>query len=463
MLNNVYDDLDTRTKQLDTDWNNLSTLSDQSQHKQALAHELDSITALPTNNITVLELPQAIQEQSAPHDTNNDNNEYHSHDDSVHFSVGDDFSVFSSVNPEDDDKFQDIQDFVHDQTKTVQVYEVDEGVLQLDPSNGGLRRIDDDPINLPETQPPLQTQPESSIGRTDGRVLVPPDDDGANQPPRPHDSGSLEHVSTIYSQNTNGLWRRARDNDGNILYDKPRDTTKLENLIDRMRQDNIGAWFVQETWEEDDKFDVEIGGYHVFRHNCTPGESGRDHLFKGVCNIILSPEYYNAWKAAGSPPPITTDSKGQFAGRFISLTVKFQSYNSNGKRINGKFLKLALTYVYHPCCDPDHAQFCAVLSSLLKQIPNNTQILIGSDINARIGIKDNTGAITLTRSWGQTVLKEEMMGPRGDLARSCFGFCFERPPGPFLTCLELCRGLQDAVLIPTVGISTGCSVPTCLF
>ena len=75
------------------------------------------------------------------------------------------------------------------------------------------------------------------------------------------------------------------------------------------------------------------------------GESGRDHLFKGVC-IILSPEYYNAWKAAGSPPPITTDPKGQFAGRFISLTVKFQSFDSSGKRIKGKFLKFALTSVY---------------------------------------------------------------------------------------------------------------------
>ncbi|KAL7528091.1 hypothetical protein ACHAXR_002261, partial [Thalassiosira sp. AJA248-18] len=130
-----------------------------------------------------------------------------------------------------------------------------------------------------------------------------------------------KHTSTIYSQNCQGLWRRARDEDGNVLHQQPRDTAKFEKLIDKMRQDDIGAWLIQETWEEDDEFDVEIGGYHIFRHNKATGESGKDHLFKGVA-IVLSPDYYQAWKAAGSPPPITTDPTSQFAGRFISITVK---------------------------------------------------------------------------------------------------------------------------------------------
>ena len=54
-------------------------------------------------------------------------------------------------------------------------------------------------------------------------------------------------------------------------------------------------------------------------------------------------------------------------------------------------------------------------------------------------------------------------GPEGRPGSILLLFCFERPPGPLLLCLELCRGLQEAVLIPTVGISTGCSVPTCPF
>jgi hypothetical protein len=191
----------------------------------------------------------------------------------------------------------------------------------------------------------------------------------------------------VYSQNTQGLWRRARDSEGNVLFDQPRDTTKLEQLVDIMRRGNIGAWMIQETWEEGNEFDVEIGGYHIFRHNCSVGESGRDHLFRGVA-IVLSPEYHEAWKRAGSPPPICTDAKGKFAGRFISLTVKFQSYDNNGKVIRGKHLKLALTSVYHPCHDPDHEHFTEHLHNLLSSIPSSTEIVMGAYINARIGKRD---------------------------------------------------------------------------
>jgi hypothetical protein len=83
-----------------------------------------------------------------------------------------------------------------------------------------------------------------------------------------------------------------------------------------MRQNNIGVWLVQETWEDGDKFDVNVNGYHIFCHNTNQGENGCQHLFRGVA-IILSPLFYDAWKAAGSPPPITTDSNNDFVGRFI--------------------------------------------------------------------------------------------------------------------------------------------------
>jgi hypothetical protein len=33
-----------------------------------------------------------------------------------------------------------------------------------------------------------------------------------------------------------------------------------------MRVDDIDAWLVQETWLEDDDFDTDIGGHHLFRH-----------------------------------------------------------------------------------------------------------------------------------------------------------------------------------------------------
>ena len=77
---------------------------------------------------------------------------------------------------------------------------------------------------------------------------------------------------------------------------------------------------IQETWEEGDLFDIEIGSYHIFCHNCSSGDTGRERLFKGVA-IGLDPEYYQAWKRAGSPPPNTTKADDAFPGRFISITV----------------------------------------------------------------------------------------------------------------------------------------------
>ena len=43
------------------------------------------------------------------------------------------------------------------------------------------------------------------------------------------------------------------------LADHPPDLSKLEYIVDYMRQTDIGAWLVQETWEEGDEHDVDIG------------------------------------------------------------------------------------------------------------------------------------------------------------------------------------------------------------
>ena len=87
-----------------------------------------------------------------------------------------------------------------------------------------------------------------------------------------------------------------------------------------------------------------------------------------------------------APTPITTDSSSQFAGRFISLTVKFQSYDNNGKIMKETKFKCALTSVYHPCHDDEHELFNDCLSSLLSKIATKTEVLVGKDVNARIGI-----------------------------------------------------------------------------
>jgi hypothetical protein len=193
-------------------------------------------------------------------------------------------------------------------------------------------------------------------------------------------------ISKIYTQNAHGLWCRVRDRNGNIIKNCKQDTTKLEHLIHWMRVNDIDAWLIQETWLEEDDYDTVVGGYHIFRHNSPIGSTGRDHLFRGVA-IILSPRYYLAWKTAGSPSPITTASTGVFAGRFIGLNLKFDcfGFDSHGRQVKGKSLSIFLASVYHHCHDIPHEQCIETLNSLLHFVPKNSKLIIGADINAKVG------------------------------------------------------------------------------
>ena len=148
----------------------------------------------------------------------------------------------------------------------------------------------------------------------------------------------------------------------------------------------MGAWLLRETWEEGNEFDVDIGGYHIFQHNALRGEDGRQHLFKGVA-ITLSPIFYQAWHAAGSLSLITTNPSNKFAGRIICIKLRFTSFDNRGKYIKGKYTSIALMPVYFPCDDRKHKRICSMFDFVLANIDLSTQIIVGSDINARIGTR----------------------------------------------------------------------------
>ena len=130
-------------------------------------------------------------------------------------------------------------------------------------------------------------------------------------------------MTTIYTQNARGLWRRPRDLDGNILVDAPPDLTKLEYIIDYMRQHDVGSWLLQETWEEGDNFDTEIGGYRVFHHNAKRGTTGRQHLFRGVA-IILSPQFHMHGSLLDHLPPSRLILKKTFLTRSTKRAEKLK-------------------------------------------------------------------------------------------------------------------------------------------
>ena len=137
-----------------------------------------------------------------------------------------------------------------------------------------------------------------------------------------------------------------------------------------MKLKEIGVYFIQETWLEGNAFDKMINGYHVFCHN---GDIG-NHNFRGVA-IVLSPRYYDGWKAAGARLPITTDATGEFAGRFISLNVQLANNDPTGKQIRGarghNHLALTLISVYHPCTktgdDNTYSRFLDTLDDFLNK------------------------------------------------------------------------------------------------
>jgi hypothetical protein len=210
-------------------------------------------------------------------------------------------------------------------------------------------------------------------------------------------------ISTILTQNAHGLRRRARDADGHILPNSPFDYTRYEHLIATIKLKEIDVYFIQETWLEGNVFDETINGYHVFCHN---GDIG-NHTFRGVA-IVLSPRYYDGWKAAGARPPITTNATGEFAGRFISLNIQLANNDATGKQIRGKrghnHLALTLISVYHPCTktgdDDTYLHFLDTLDDLLNKAPATSSIVMGADVNSNIGKLDGVASVEFHSALG---------------------------------------------------------------
>jgi hypothetical protein len=202
--------------------------------------------------------------------------------------------------------------------------------LIADPSNDGTdRNMPHDPIHYHDDDNP-------TYSLDDDKDLPPSHNAPSNEPPNNTivsfpPPPLIMDISKVFTQNVHGLWCRLQNQDGTVIANSGQDMTKLEYLIHRMRPDDIGAWLVQETWLEDEDFDTNIGGYHMFRTISPVGSTGRDHLIHGVA-IILSHWHFLAWKAAGSPRPYTMDHTGAFAGRFIGIPLKFECRDHKGRK-----------------------------------------------------------------------------------------------------------------------------------
>ena len=126
--------------------------------------------------------------------------------------------------------------------------------------------------------------------------------------PRPSDT--CPNTCCVFTQNVQGLKR---------LY-------KLEALISLMEDNEIHAYFIQETWLIGD-WTREINGFTIFHHGMEESVCNRGS--RGVA-IILSPLLTRAYVREGSLPPITSDQKSNSAGRMIGINISFQPKGPHG-------------------------------------------------------------------------------------------------------------------------------------
>ena len=114
---------------------------------------------------------------------------------------------------------------------------------------------------------------------------------------------SCSYGINILSQNAQGL----------------KDSSKLEHLIDVMKQRNIDVTFDQETWLEGDFIKI-INDYRMIHHGLAKMSSNRGE--RGVATIT-SPTIVEAYKANSEEPPLTSSSENEIdSGRFTSTNIK---------------------------------------------------------------------------------------------------------------------------------------------
>jgi hypothetical protein len=57
--------------------------------------------------------------------------------------------------------------------------------------------------------------------------------------------------------------------------------------------------------------------------------------------------------------------------------------------VKGKSLNLLLASVYHPCHDIPHEAFIEHLQSILEHVPPHAQLILGANVNAKLGCRDS--------------------------------------------------------------------------
>ena len=91
----------------------------------------------------------------------------------------------------------------------------------------------------------------------------------------------------------------------------------------------------------------------VIRHNREERIIGTKGIIPGGVSIILSPTVVEAWRAAGSKPPIMTPMESFFVGRFIGVKLRYPRIDQCEKKVRGN-ITLFVASIYHPVDELEH-------------------------------------------------------------------------------------------------------------
>ncbi len=116
----------------------------------------------------------------------------------------------------------------------------------------------------------------------------------------------------------------------------------------------------------------------------------RVQVIGGVC-IILSPTFNQVHKKNGREV-IKLETGKNFEGRIIGVPLTFPNIDDNREKIKGE-LDITLCSKYHPVDNIEFENFNTILSSILMQLPPETNISLGHDINAKVGTSANSGQL----------------------------------------------------------------------
>ncbi len=104
--------------------------------------------------------------------------------------------------------------------------------------------------------------------------------------------------------------------------------------------------------------------------------------------IILSPTFDQAHKQSGNEI-IKIETGKYFKGSLIGVPLTFLNIYNNREKIKGE-LDIRLCPIYHTVNNREFNNFNTSPSSILMKLAQETNIILGHDINANVGTSANS-------------------------------------------------------------------------